>query len=709
MDAFNKFILDNGLLELPRFGSKYTWTNKQINHVMSVLDRVLVCNLFNCHHREASCDSLTRVGSDHNPLIVDTKDSRLKQQYNFRFEPLWLDQQGFKDMLKSKWPDRMGSLVQDFWKEIKCATRKFCRGWIANFHSQLKKDKKYLLDKIEMIDMDSDLRELDVTQWQTRYSLEADLEQIYSLEELQLKRQSGIKWTLKGDANNSFFHGAASGRRRRGSIFYLEENGEEIREPGQLRILKDNFYKELFYAEAMGGIGLGDGFWTEGCKISEEEAVELIKPFTVKEIEDALKKMSASSAPGPDGFPVGFYRAFCPEIKEIVMEMFADFHRGFLNLSRLNFGMISLIPKLKEANNIRQFRPICVLNIYYKWFTKVLTTRLTPFANKIINKNQTTFIPGRFILEGVIVLHEILHELRVTKTKGVVLKLDFEKAYDKVHWDFLIDVLRQKNFHDKWIEWIKNCVEGGKVGVKINGVHGNFFNTHKGLRQGDPLSSPLFNLVSDALATMLDNARESGQIHGLVHHLVEGGITHLQYADDTIILLAFEEQSILYTKFLLNCFEDMSGLKVNYQKSEVMVVGGTEEEQNSIASMFNCNIGSLPMKYLGVMISDRHMSAADLAYVYRKVEKKLPTWLSVGLTLGGKYILIQSCLSSIPNYTMGVYLLQEEIHQKMDSARANIFWHGPHLKKKYHMASWDLLSSPKRAGGLGFTNTMSDE
>jgi hypothetical protein len=148
--------------------------------------------------------------------------------------------------------------------------------------------------------------------------------------------------------------------------------------------------------------------------------------------------------------------------------------------------MILLTPKLKEANNIRQFRPICVLDIGYKWFTKVLSTRLTPFSHKIISKNQTAFIPGRFILEGMIILHGILHELIIKKTKGVVLKLDFEKAYDKVHWDFLIDVLRQKNFHDKWIEWIKNYVEGGKVGVKINGVHGNFFNTHKGLRQGDP-------------------------------------------------------------------------------------------------------------------------------------------------------------------------------------------------------------------------------
>jgi hypothetical protein len=121
--------------------------------------------------------------------------------------------------------------------------------------------------------------------------------------------------------------------------------------------------------------------------------------------------------------------------------------------------------------------------------------------------------------------------------------------------------------------------------------------------------------------------------------------------------------------------------------------------------MLNCNIGSLPLKYLGVWISDKHMSSSDLAYVHQKVEKKLPTWQSVGLSSGGKAVLIQSCLSSIPNYSMGIYLLQDEIHQKMDSARANFFWHGPNLKRKYHMASWDLLASPRKSGVLGFTNT----
>jgi hypothetical protein len=165
----------------------------------------------------------------------------------------------------------------------------------------------------------------------------------------------------------------------------------------------------------------------------------------------------------------------------------------------------------------------------------------------------------------------------------------------------------------------------------------------------------------------------TGQIRGLVPSLIEGGLTHLQYADDTIIFLNFDDQSIYSTKFLLYCFEDMSGLKINNEKSEVFVMGGSNEEQKRVAEMFNCNSGHLPMKYLGVMVNNKHMTASDLSYVHLKVEKRIRTWQSVGLPTGGKMILTESCLSSIPTYTMGVYQLQEEIHHKMDTARANFF------------------------------------
>jgi hypothetical protein len=135
---------------------------------------------------------------------------------------------------------------------------------------------------------------------------------------------------------------------------------------------------------------------------------------------------------------------------------------------------------------------------------------------------------------------------------------------------------------------------------------------------------------------MIDNARRAGEIKGLVPHLIEGGITHLQYADDTIIFVDVDNQSIINIKFLLYCFENMSGLKINYEKSEIFALGCSEEEGRRIAEMLNCNIGRFPMKYLGVMVDNKNMTVSDLSYIYQKVEKRVPTWQSVGRVVLGR-------------------------------------------------------------------------
>jgi hypothetical protein len=146
-----------------------------------------------------------------------------------------MDHQGFREAGISKWPEREARPIQDFWREMKAATRKFCKGWGINTQSQFKRDKKLLLERISELDSVAEARELSALQWQIRYGLEKELKKVYNLEELQLKRQSGIKWTLKGDANTSFFHGAANGRRKKCSIFYLEEEGTKIRDPVMIR------------------------------------------------------------------------------------------------------------------------------------------------------------------------------------------------------------------------------------------------------------------------------------------------------------------------------------------------------------------------------------------------------------------------------------------------------------------------------------------
>ena len=106
-------------------------------------------------------------------------------------------------------------------------------------------------------------------------------------------------------------------------------------------------------------------------------------------------------------------------------------------------------------------------------------------------------------MSGVMALHEVLHETKRRKETGVVLKLDFEKAYDKVCWDFLFSNLEMRGFNNKWCGWIKQVVTGGTVCVKINNTLGPYFVSHKGVRQGDPLSPILFNFVADRLSRMI--------------------------------------------------------------------------------------------------------------------------------------------------------------------------------------------------------------
>jgi hypothetical protein len=122
----------------------------------------------------------------------------------------------------------------------------------------------------------------------------------------------------------------------------------------------------------------------------------------------------------------------------------------------------------------------------------VLTNRISKVINRLIASNQTAFIKGRFILESVVTSHEILHSVHKSKHQGLALKLDYEKAYDKVNWQFLLDILKKRGFGKKWLEWMKCILFRGSVELTVNNVEGEFFQTGKGLRQGGPLSPLLF-------------------------------------------------------------------------------------------------------------------------------------------------------------------------------------------------------------------------
>jgi hypothetical protein len=250
----------------------------------------------------------------------------------------------------------------------------------------------------------------------------------------------------------------------------------------------------------------------------------LESPFSKEEVKDAVFCSYAEGAPVPDGFPFLFYQTFWNIVKDDLVNLVRLFEKGELNLERLNFAMITLIPIEPEAKNLKKFRPISLLNCSFKIFGKLLNNRLIAVADRLIASNQTAFIKGRYILESVVAAHEIIHEVHRSKESGVILKLDYEKAYDRVSWSFLEDMLKSRGFGPIWVRWIKQLVEGGSICVRINDENSCFFQTGKCLRQGDPLSPLLFNLVVDIFTRMLMKAARQGLISGLLPQVVEGGL-----------------------------------------------------------------------------------------------------------------------------------------------------------------------------------------
>ena len=296
---------------------------------------------------------------------------------------------------------------------------------------------------------------------------------------------------------------------------------------------------------------MGQNFWEEEDKVSRNENELLIAPFSELEIKNAIFSCYAEGAPGPDGLSFLFYQKFWNLIKNDVMHLFDAFHRGDLELKRLNFALVSLIPKVGEATNMKQFRPISLLNCSFKIFSKLLTLRLSSVVQRIVAPTQSAFIKGRFILESVVVAHELVHSVHQSGEPGVILKLDYEKAYDRVSWSFLFDMLEARCFDPVWINWIRHIVVGGSLDIMVNGEESSYFKPGKGLRQRDPLSPFLFNLVGDGLSRMLKKVVDRGIVTGLLEDFRQRGIVALQYADDTILFSKAEESVLENLKCIL--------------------------------------------------------------------------------------------------------------------------------------------------------------
>ena len=229
--------------------------------------------------------------------------------------------------------------------------------------------------------------------------------------------------------------------------------------------------------------------------------------------------------------------------------MFKEFHEHSSFLKSLNNTFLVLIPKKSGVEDLRDFRPISLLGGLYKLLAKVLANRMKKVVGKVVSTSQNAFVKGRQILDASLIANEVIDTWQKQKEKGVICKLDIEKAYDSINWKFLVKVLHKMGFGSKWVGWMWSCLSSAKFSVLVNGVPAGFFPSTKGLRQGDPLSPYLFIMGMEVLDVLIRKAVEGGFLSGCN---IRGGsgpplnISHLFFADDTIIFCEARKDHLTY-------------------------------------------------------------------------------------------------------------------------------------------------------------------
>jgi hypothetical protein len=261
------------------------------------------------------------------------------------------------------------------------------KGWGANLGKEARVAKAKLLARIQELDIVADNNGLDEDGWALRYHLEGQMMDMLSAEEEYWRQRGRQQRLLKGDANTKLFHAFANGRKRKCAIISLEDETGQVTDPIGIQRIIYAFYRGLMGSEEPKALCLHQNIWSANMRVSAQENEDLLRSFTAEELDDVLKDTKTDTATGPDGLPVLFYKRFWALIKKEVLLILNGFALGTVDIARLNFGILSLIPKVPGAVNIKQFRPIALINVIFKLVSKAYAMRLSPVAHRVISQS----------------------------------------------------------------------------------------------------------------------------------------------------------------------------------------------------------------------------------------------------------------------------------------------------------------------------------
>ena len=582
------------------------------------------------------------------------------------------------------------------WDYIKCRVRD------ASIEYSIKKSKKFVAQEKNLnerlkileckITTEPDIHSLD-----EYFLVKSELEFIYNKKAQGALVRSRCQWAEENEKSTKYFLSLEKRNYKVKHIKSLMFNNQIVTQPNDILNCQKLFYQNLYSKNTNASIESIHNFLnkTGMPEICEKTKAECDNEITETEILNALKQLPNNKTPGLDGIPIEFYKFFWRDIKDIILENFKlSFKNEILSISQRQ-GLINLIPKKdKDLRNLKNWRPISLLNSDYKIIAKLLSNRIKPALQELINPDQVGYMTERFCGENTRLIADIIEYLKIHNTPGFILLADFEKAFDTVNWDFLFTILDKHNFGPNFQTWIKILYNNITSCISNNGYISDNFPLGQGIRQGCPLSALLFLLIAEKIANIV---RANNNVNGFVFD--DEHIKLCQLADDMTLFLSDNDS----LRHVLNDFEEFyryAGLKLNRSKTEAIIVynDGTLFQDDSLGITWT----NESFKTLGIWFSiksEQEMIKLNVDDKMEKMQTLLNIWSSRQLSLKGKITVLKSLIMPHIIHIASVLFLQPNIIKDIDQMFQKFLW-----SNKKSMIAKNVLHQPINKGGLKMIN-----
>ncbi|KAH9802749.1 reverse transcriptase domain-containing protein [Citrus sinensis] len=632
LHGFQEAISDAGLFDL----GMRDWVEERLDRGLASSSWIHLFPTAKVTNVEASC-------SDHLPIFLEPVPMvRSPRTKKFRFENSWLREPDCCDVVKVSWASTLGVPIQNRLASCGTALLHWGKHLTQDFQARMLDCKR----KMALLRGNRDSASVDsFSEAMKRYN-----ELLHSHEIFWKQRAKSI-WLKEGDMNSRYFHAMASARKKQNTIEKLRNaQGQWCTTPEDISEIIHKYFTHIFSSE-------------RGSCAAQNHS--LMEPFSPADVREAIFSMHPDKSPGPDGMNPAFYQNFWSIVGDEVSAACLSYISHCEFPANLNETTVILIPKTPNPESITDFRPIALCNVLYKIVAKMLANRLKLILGSIISDSQSAFIPGRTIIDNIMISAELMHYLkrkRQGKEGAAAFKIDMAKAYDRIEWGFLSAIMLKMGFTPAFVDLIMLYVSTVTYKFPRDGVELGPIVPSRGLWQGDPLSPYLFIICAEGLSLLINHYESAGLLHGVRIARGAPSLTHLFFANDCFLFFKAIPQEAQMLKTILSLYGAASGQRVAHSICSLLGAQGT------------VNHGS----YLGI-----------------------PSF--IGRSKAGKEILLKTVAQAMPNYAMNIYLLPLELCRVLERMM-NSFWWGKKGNGSGGITwmKWDRLCKPKTHGGIGF-------